>query len=88
MTYWSMIPGQTPTSNPAASAAVAQPALPKSVSIITLPPDTFESDLAETQRLLEAIESDGISDSHIKADSDINSDKWHNELHEVQGLLD
>ena len=88
MTYWSMSPGQTPTSNPAPGSAVAQAPLPKSSSIITLPPDTFAADLAETQRLLEAIESNGISDSHIKADSDINSDKWHNELHEVQGLLD
>ena len=88
MTDWSMIPGQTPTSKPVPGSAVAQAPLPKSSSIITLPPDTFAADLAETQRLLEAIESNGISDSHIKADSDINSDKWHNELHEVQGLLD
>lgn len=88
MTYWSMSPGQTPTSKPEPGSAVAQGPLPKSSSIITLPPDTFAADLAETQRLLEAIELDGISDSHIKADSDIDSDKWHNELHEVQGLLD
>ena len=86
--YWSMSPVQTPTSNPVPSAADVQVSPPKSSSIITLPPDTFASDLEETQRLLEAIESKSNGQSQIRADLDIESDKWHNGLREVQGLLD
>ena len=88
ITYWSMSPVGTPTSNPTPSPAVIQVPLPKSSPVITLPPDTFGPDLAETQRLLEAIESNWISRPHVRSEMESDSDKWHNELHEVEGLLD
>jgi hypothetical protein len=87
ITYWSMSPRQTLTSKVEPSAAFAEAPQPKPWPIITLPPDTFEQDLAETERLLDSIESHWSNTPDNSAGSDFASDKWSDELLEVQRLL-
>ena len=52
-------------------------------AIITLPPDTFDDDLAATRSLLETIEADLKSTTEPPQ----NPDKWRSELNELTELL-
>ncbi len=87
ITYWSMSPGKLPTADPVPSAAVAQVPPPKLSPTIPLPPDKFELDLAETQRLLEAIELNWNIQPSVSAEPNLEPDKWSIELLEVQRRL-
>ena len=52
-------------------------------ALMTLPPDTFERDLAEARSLLETIEAD----SKVMLEPSDNHDKWRSELDQLTELL-
>lgn len=52
-------------------------------ALVTLPPDTFEHDLAETRSLLETIETH----SKVSPEPGDNPDQWRSELNELTELL-
>ncbi len=75
------VPAQRADSNP----LVAPAEHPQTVeaSIITLPPDTFEQDLAETQNLLEEIFAHWNTMLHASEQSGTESDNWNKQVSEI-----
>ncbi len=95
LAFWNMPAVPTPIAAPSPIAELTQRAdstplvapaeQPKTVSpsFITLPPDTFAQDLAETQQLLEEISAHWNTTQPATEQLGSESDKWSEQLNEI-----
>jgi serine/threonine protein kinase len=83
LAFWNMPPVPSPKADSIPPVARVEQPKTASPSIITLPPDTFAQDLAETQQLLEEISAHWNTTQQVGEQSGSESNRWSEQISEI-----
>jgi eukaryotic-like serine/threonine-protein kinase len=83
LAFWNMPSPPTLTDDPIPPAAATEKPQRFPASIITVPPDTFQQDFAETQYLLDEISAHWNTTLEATDQSDSDTDKWNEQVSEI-----